>query len=827
MPRPRVKDEDRKRVARACDRCKRRKEKCDGQQPCLLCKRRGRDPECVFTDAFSKRGAARAGGGPSPTSISTSSFPQLEQQTTNLSVTSAIPTSTSNQQAQQAQQAPQFQAQPPTDMSLQNGLLTGETSPHNDAEIAIESLLTLSGGTRSAAAKSPREGVVDDDPAADYAKTHHKYPHQETPYDMDGVVSKAPVPKLARLLRDGRGKFLFVGDSSNLAFVQNIRRLVKSEIGDCPLTSDPLRHAMCEVIPPRKPPTAFQAQHPKPSEAEALDLIKHYLLASSGLIDLFDPDEITEHLCAWTRDAAAETDFNSSIYYLVLAIGALTRSSSEADLELAEFYFQRGQEIGVSSFLEDPSVLTIQAYALITFYMLSAVRRNGAFMLMGIAVRAAYALGLHRGDISNLFEPRERMARERVWKSLRVLDLYMSGSLGRPPATSEVDGGSVSWNRSTGDYEDIQMKGRNKSATLRICFIFERILNEVYCRREVSVQLVESISRQYRDWTAQLPAGLQADSLDQKAGTEAPTLRQTIGITHLKGAYYWSIILLTRPFLIFKVSSKVKGRHDDDMAGNSVTMTLSEACIDAALRSIEIATDLVHMPGVPKRLFMIANIVFISAMVIGFAIFGDFDKSFPLLSSITQAESILAIMSKDDLSARRHDTITRHLHLAALEHIRRRDEKQLQKRRQDIHDIFGDPVEKDDGVRSNRPSTGNQTPAGPSVAGLQHNGRFDTAEPDVDPSAPPWQLRFDMPPESRGPILTTSGALAYAGEDSNDQPIPPLPRHDFGTMPPDTAYLSPDGSGVPSLPSYAEEFPLFSLMTEFDQLQDPFQMVGT
>jgi hypothetical protein len=27
MPRPRVKDEDRKRVARACDTCKRRKEK--------------------------------------------------------------------------------------------------------------------------------------------------------------------------------------------------------------------------------------------------------------------------------------------------------------------------------------------------------------------------------------------------------------------------------------------------------------------------------------------------------------------------------------------------------------------------------------------------------------------------------------------------------------------------------------------------------------------------------------------------------------------------------------------------------------------------------
>jgi hypothetical protein len=784
MPRPRVKDEDRKRVARACDTCKRRKEKCDGQHPCLLCKRRGREPECVFTEGHSKRGSSlshssshRPGRGSNPSS-----------------------------------------AHP---ITLQDAL-----TDSNDAEIAIESLLTLSGSRSGAPNKSPQYFRDADDDDEDDDDDDNDDDDDDQDNGDQGLVSKAPVPKLARLLRDGRGKFIFVGDSSNLAFVQNIRRLVKSEIGECQLTSDPLRHAMCEVIPPHKVPSPLQSQHPKPGPSEAQDLVRHYLLASSGVIDLFEPDEITEQLCAWTtRDPAAETDVGSSIYYLVMAVGALTRDAG--DLDQAEFYFMRGREIGVSSFLEDPSVLTIQAYALIAFYMLSATRRNGAFMLLGIAVRAAYALGLHRSDISKLFEPRERLARERVWKSLRVLDLYMSGSLGRPPATSEVDGGSVSWNRSTRDYEGIQMNGRNTSATLRICFIFERILNEVYCRREVSVQLVESISRQYRDWTVQLPAGLQADSLDQKAGTTSPSLRQTIGIAHLKGAYYWSIILLTRPFLIFKVSSKIKGRsEDDDGAGHSVTMTLSEACIDAALRSIEIATDLVHTPGIPRRLFMITNSVFISAMVIGFAIFGDFDKSFPLLSSIAQAASILNIMAKDDMSARRHDEITRYLRLAAIEHISRRDRLQMQRRRQDIHNIFGDPINKSNGARSTRSATGNHTPTDVAASGSPPNNELaevlGMADAMAEP-APPWQLRFDMPPESRGPVLTTSGALASNGE--GPEPPTAQPRPDFGQMP-DTDYLSPDGSGIPSLPSYAEEFPLFSLMTEYDQMQDPFSMVG-
>ncbi|KIV91916.1 hypothetical protein PV10_06407 [Exophiala mesophila] len=763
MPRPRVKDEDRKRVSRACDTCKRRKEKCDGQHPCLLCKRRGREPECVFSDGLAKR-------------ASTS-------------------TSTASRQPQDNSAEPEAPS-PAQSMTLRDAL-----NESNDAEIAIESLLTLS-GSRSA----PKSPQYDRDP--------------------DALISRAPVPKLARLLRDGRGKFIFVGDSSNLAFVQNIRRLVKVDIGECQLTSDPLRHAMVEVIPPHKAPTPQQAKHPKPSLAEAQDLIKHYLLASSGVIDLFDPDDITDHLCTWTTDANSETDLNSSIYYLVLAIGALARSP--ADLDTAEFYFSRGREIGVSRFLEDPSVLTVQAYALITFYMLSATRRNGAFMLLGIAVRAAYALGLHRIDISSLFEPRERTARERVWRSLRVLDLYMSGSLGRPPSTSEVDGGSVSWNRSTRDYEDIQMNGRNTSATLRICFIFERILNEVYCRREVSVQLVESISRQYRDWTMSLPTGLQADSLDQKPGSTSPTLRQSIGIAHLKGIYYWSIILLTRPFLIYKVSSKIKNRDEEvDGAGSNVTMTLSEACIDAALRSIEIATDLVHTPGIPRRLFMITNSVFISGIVIGFAIFGNFDKSFPLLSSISQAEAILTIMAKDDVSARRLYTITLYLRLAAIEHIKKRDQIQMQRRRQDIHNIFGDPINKDN-TRRSAPSTGDQTPSQPLMDDpAVNNVPFNFDAIDAMDTQPPWQLRFEMEADGRGPVLTTSGALAYTGDDPNGSgPLPGLPQPEFGQLP-DNDYLSPDGSGIPSLPSYAEEFPLFSIMTEFDQTADPFAMLGT
>ncbi|KAK9559850.1 hypothetical protein V6000_006954 [Aspergillus fumigatus] len=45
--RPRVSEENRKRAVRACDGCRRVKEKCEGGVPCRRCLRYRR--QCVFT----------------------------------------------------------------------------------------------------------------------------------------------------------------------------------------------------------------------------------------------------------------------------------------------------------------------------------------------------------------------------------------------------------------------------------------------------------------------------------------------------------------------------------------------------------------------------------------------------------------------------------------------------------------------------------------------------------------------------------------------------------------------------------------------------------
>jgi Fungal specific transcription factor domain/Fungal Zn(2)-Cys(6) binuclear cluster domain len=714
MPRPRVKDEERRRVSRACDNCKRRKEKCDGLNPCNLCKRRGCEPDCVYSD---------------------------------------VPSRVLQQKSRRSKGS----------VDLRDG--THEMAYSSDAEVAVESLLNLSGGGNKTTAHTPdqrdrRDSLVSNE-------------------------SHAPVPKMARLLRDKLGKFMFVGDSSNLAFLQMIRRAAKDRIGDCPFTLDPARKMMVEATPAAKPAPSATSIVRKPALHEAKELVRQYLFVTSGIIDLFDPADIMQHLSHWVVDVSADTDLNCSIYYLVLAIGAQVQLDSGIE-DAAERYFNHGRKLVMASLLEEPSTLTIQASCLICFYLLTACRRNAAFMLFGVASRAAYALGLHRSDITKLFEFRERRTRERTWKSVRVLDLFMSASLGRPPATSEVDGGNVSWNRPSRDYDDIQLDALNPSATLRLCFILERIINEVYCRREVSVQLVESISQQYRDWTNQLSEGLHTDGLDAADNDPDAVMRRAIGVAHLKGAYYWSIIILTRPFLLFRVS--------EERVHASVE-TFADACVDSALRSMDICTDIIHIPGgIPKKLPWIINSLFVSALVFGVACLGDLDKSFPLMSSIEQARANLNYFAAGDLSARRYLQIIEFLCQAVVTHTRTRDLKQMARRQKDVSKMFGEMDE--------------NAVNGPLVGGETEPATVPDAQTNQDDGNGLLQTEMLDDPFSV-PVLTTSGFLA------NQQPMAGSEANaSKGASPFPIDYLN--DAGFSNDFTFTEEFPLWSLLNDFD-----------
>ncbi|KAJ5946210.1 hypothetical protein N7454_003049 [Penicillium verhagenii] len=604
MPRASTTPGARLRCRRACDSCKRRKQKCNGEQPCTICVQRHKQSECHFSDRPAR-----------------------------------------------------LLKPDPKDSTM---LLSERIIPSPQRETAMDRLLN----SLEDKGMSLEQQVRD---------------------EKDGT---APVPKVARLLRDGQGKFMYIGDSASLSFLQSVRRVVSSSIGRCEFTEDNSRHSMLEAFQ-NNPTTQPGPLTDPPSNEEAHRLARQYVLATSPLLDLVDLEEFHPRLASWVENPSGDEDTVSSIFYLVLAIGAQVSDTNQTE---AERYFSSGRQLAFSAFQETPSIHTIQSYILVSMYMLGACRRNGAFMNLGIALRAAYAVGIHRKDANALFCGRERRARERVWKSLRMMDLFLSASLGRPPATSDYDYDIREDTVASGEPQGNLTPDKQLSlAVTSLCRIFERILTDVYMKQVISINVAESISNQHRAWVRTLPAFLkdQTERLDNK------TMQDSLAAAHVFGSYYWSIILLTRPFLVYRVAQYVKNKADpsasDGRTGSSRIALFADACVYSALRGLDVVDDLGRFASVslPRRLPFLINSVFNSAVVLGAAFFADYDNLLPLEEGMIKAERFLGLFVPHDPHACRFSHIIKYLRGAVGEYIQRRNRQWMDHRSRQVDQLFG------------------------------------------------------------------------------------------------------------------------------------------
>lgn len=102
---------------------------------------------------------------------------------------------------------------------------------------------------------------------------------------------------------------------------------------------------------------------------------------------------------------------------IIIAIGAQSSRTSSSTVQAERFFFARGQRIAFDNMLENPSLELVRVFLLMSFYMLGACRRNAAFMYIGIAARAAAALGLHlnTNDSSESIPTHEKRLRYALW----------------------------------------------------------------------------------------------------------------------------------------------------------------------------------------------------------------------------------------------------------------------------------------------------------------------------------------------------------------------------------------------------------------------------
>lgn len=474
----------------------------------------------------------------------------------------------------------------------------------------------------------------------------------------------------SRLLRDQKGRFMFIGDSANLSFLREIRVVISDSQGSCSFVDDPLQSCMVEAIPDDNAksfdPTSCETP-PNISFSDACELVEQFFTCTSGLIDLFDEPSIMDELPG-VFSTGPGNYLSRAIVYLVMAIGA--QNLAQDTQSWAEVLFSRGRYLTAQYLTDDVSVQTAQLYLLTAVYLLGACRRNAAFICLGHAVRSAYALGVHQKSVSLLFPKTGQRERERLWNGIRAIDLFSSASLGRPSFTAET--------RQVGDSNDEYISNE-------LYAILETVLNDVYGQRRVTSDLLTKIGARLRQWAAAFTN--KRGSLNQRIGLD-------LGEMHLRQTYYWTIMLLTRPFLVDRVAahaqtvSATPGGPVQPCAATNPSRTLVHACVDSAIKTIALLEPLVGRDSVPKHLPVLINAAFHAALVVGLSYFGDLYQIFPLEGALETAHKILQKFPHD-LVALRNSSIITYLQESCAAYLQKRRSGDLAVENDAICQLFG------------------------------------------------------------------------------------------------------------------------------------------
>lgn len=423
--------------------------------------------------------------------------------------------------------------------------------------------------------------------AADTASSTAVEEHDET-----------EVPREARLLWDSQGKLIFVGDCAPLSFFQTVRQLVTTSVDASAFSPQNSRYSVLENAYPKASahPTTRADDPPKVGTNHIQSSVRAYFAVTVGLVDLFDKLRLEDDICLWAGQSQRHEgpeNMTSAIYYLVLAIGHL-----KEDQQLSQAYFDFARDRALANIGGNMSIATVQAFLLITIYTLGACQINGAFLFFGLAVRAAYSIGVHRTEVNTRFGPELHRQRDRLWKSLRAVDLFLSTSMGRPPATSDVDC-TVSY-RATD--EDGQEAFDLLNASVQIFLIMETIVVEVYSRRKISLRLTEGISHELREWSTRWLPRLKATVADTASTANAADVN---GACKVMSTYYYAVILVSRPFLMHKLHRRLSLESQPGVSTpsglTSAKARLADACIDAASLMVDPIHSLIERGSMAQR----------------------------------------------------------------------------------------------------------------------------------------------------------------------------------------------------------------------------------
>ena len=394
---------------------------------------------------------------------------------------------------------------------------------------------------------------------------------------------------------------------------------------------------------PRKPATGRDI-----IELPPVDVARHYFFSQHmyiGTIFAFsDPEAFEKQLDhAYEHSPPDLGDAHSCLTYakvlMILALGRLysvnrqtektektekveetSESLKEEDHPPGFVYFSNALAL-LPDVHEPGSILGVQTFAYVGYFLQNMNRRDAAFLYIGIALRMAISLGLHQELPATSPAPdTEREHRRRVWWSIYSLDRILSLKSGHPISILDEDIGVRMPSRLPGEAVD--------SPVVVLCCYTElsRILGDIttliYRRSAASthtgpslVQTVHSILQSLIQWEEALPKALRLDPDRGKLSRESISM-----YLH----YYQCINMTARPLLFHVVQRRIssirkrpEAKEKDWQAGLSAkTVAVIRACMSAARNTVQFMSKAANHNMVATYGYMDGEHVFSAAIVL-------------------------------------------------------------------------------------------------------------------------------------------------------------------------------------------------------------------
>ncbi|KAL4879453.1 hypothetical protein BJY04DRAFT_229014 [Aspergillus karnatakaensis] len=432
------------------------------------------------------------------------------------------------------------------------------------------------------------------------------------------------------------GWVVYVGETSSQSFLHFLRKTVRAYAGSVSFTDGERQYVTLDA----DLSIIGSGIRLDTSQAKLYSLIDAYLEATSGILELFTAGEFDYLIRERMSDQEGSSsqsivkDGNQTALDLALAIGAQARGLAQ-DQPLCKAYFARARAVALENMFVSQSLESIRIFLLVAFYMLGACNRSGAAMFLGVASKGALMLGLP-GAFTDKCNSKELQ----IWHSIQNINVLSSFILGRPNELPREDG----------SFTDTHNPQSPFKAMVKVCSILEDIVDAQ--RRSTGllhVPLAETQLQSLRHWSRALPSHLRTfiaqSTLERGSSDLRPLDRQSLmGSMHLSCAYYFAVILITRPFLVAYLMSRLRGRapdhliSDPDQASdinikNNKVSRLAQVCVSSASYMVDMCVKAKGAGFTFGNMCLLKAWVFAAGLVLGFSMFAgeprhDINESF-------------------------------------------------------------------------------------------------------------------------------------------------------------------------------------------------------